>query len=364
MKKQSNFFSMMMTCLLLLGMSNSTQAQNHSCFKKGKVIGAILKKYNKLGACSGFLKKPKTKELTTPDGIGRYNHFEHGSIYWSPKTGAHEVHGAIRSKWASMGWEKSYLGYPTSDELRGSNGKRYSKFQGGIIYWTQKKGTWVVKTPSRSQCKGINTAAVIVAINKALYNTQIRLDAKSSISFTGTYTYKFDIPREKVDKPGYDWFYSVSDINSDKILLTKSGNVLKLKVQFEGNGNEIRGKRVNGPGNRDRSVPDINWVKDRSVDIYLKPIAYNNSIALEVTKVNVNGRFEINGRVDDICRRVGNKVENRIKSEIQKGARAALINNAGVKRSIANAIRPHLKNLGVPAFSRLSMNGDKINFCK
>ena len=28
-----------------------------------------------------------------PDGKGRYQRYEHGSIYWSPDTGAHEVHG-------------------------------------------------------------------------------------------------------------------------------------------------------------------------------------------------------------------------------------------------------------------------------
>ena len=39
---------------------------------------------------------PTTNEQTTTDGIGRYNHFQKGSIYWSPTTGAHEVFGLIR----------------------------------------------------------------------------------------------------------------------------------------------------------------------------------------------------------------------------------------------------------------------------
>ena len=59
---------------------------------------------------------PVTDELGTPDGRGRFNHFEGGSIYWTPQTHAHEVHGAIRDKWASMGWERSRLGYPIGDE--------------------------------------------------------------------------------------------------------------------------------------------------------------------------------------------------------------------------------------------------------
>jgi uncharacterized protein with LGFP repeats len=47
---------------------------------------------------------PTTDELSTPDGIGRYNHFDKaGSIYWTPGTGAHEVYGAIRQRWSALG---------------------------------------------------------------------------------------------------------------------------------------------------------------------------------------------------------------------------------------------------------------------
>jgi uncharacterized protein with LGFP repeats len=78
-------------------------------------------------------------ELVTPDGVGRYNHFERGSIYWTPKTGAYEVHGAIRDKWASLGWERGKLGYPTSDEFQ-SGAYRRSNFQHGFIRWSKEKG--------------------------------------------------------------------------------------------------------------------------------------------------------------------------------------------------------------------------------
>jgi uncharacterized protein with LGFP repeats len=45
-----------------------------------------------------------------------FNRFQGGSICWTPHTGAHEVHGGIRQKWTDMGWERSRLGYPLSDE--------------------------------------------------------------------------------------------------------------------------------------------------------------------------------------------------------------------------------------------------------
>ncbi|WP_324644742.1 polysaccharide deacetylase family protein [Pseudarthrobacter sp. LT1] len=99
-----------------------------------EVHGSIRGHYLELGGPAGFLGFPLTDETGTPDGVGRFNHFAGGSIYWSPATGAHEVHGAIRAQWAALGWEHSRLGYPTSDEY-GITGGRRSDFQHGSILW-------------------------------------------------------------------------------------------------------------------------------------------------------------------------------------------------------------------------------------
>lgn len=96
----------------------------------------ISDKYAALGGPGSFLGSPTIPESTTPDGIGRYRHYQHGSIYWSPNTAAHEVHGLIREKWANLGWEQSYLGYPMTDEEDTFDGAgRVSKFQGGELIW-------------------------------------------------------------------------------------------------------------------------------------------------------------------------------------------------------------------------------------
>ena len=101
------------------------------------VIGAIREKWLSLGGTTSFLGQPLTNETKTPDGIGRFNHFQGGSIYWTPATSAHEVHGAIRDKWASMGYERSFLGYPLTDETKTPDGiGRFNHFKGGSIYWT------------------------------------------------------------------------------------------------------------------------------------------------------------------------------------------------------------------------------------
>ena len=109
------------------------------------VHGAIYFKYKELGGEAGFLGYPVTDETAAPDSIGRFNHFERGSIYWSPTTGAHEIHGAIRDKWASLGWEAFVSGYPTSDETDTPDGVgRCSRFERGVIYWTPDNGAWEV----------------------------------------------------------------------------------------------------------------------------------------------------------------------------------------------------------------------------
>ena len=107
------------------------------------VYGAIYGRYNALDAEKGILGFPKTDEIGTPDGKGRYNHFEKGSIYWTELTGAREIHGPIYNKWASLGWEAGYLGYPISNEGKinspaGKKGK-FWHFEHGSIYYNEDK---------------------------------------------------------------------------------------------------------------------------------------------------------------------------------------------------------------------------------
>ena len=108
-----------------------------------EVRGAVRDRWAGLGWERSVLGFPVTDEQGTPDGVGRYNHFEGGSVYWTPRTGAHEVYGAIRSRWSSMGWERSALGYPTSGEHDVPGGRR-STFQGGSITWTRSTGALTV----------------------------------------------------------------------------------------------------------------------------------------------------------------------------------------------------------------------------
>ena len=59
---------------------------------------------------------------TSPETIGagtsRYATFDKGAIYWSPATGAAPLTGAIYDAWATLGYERSALGLPTSAEIQ------------------------------------------------------------------------------------------------------------------------------------------------------------------------------------------------------------------------------------------------------
>jgi len=80
--------------------------------------------------------------------------YEHGSVYWSERTGAHEVHGEIAARWLEAGGEDSFLGLPTTDEQRLVGSSRpaatgraeggFTHFEGASIYWTRRHGAAIV----------------------------------------------------------------------------------------------------------------------------------------------------------------------------------------------------------------------------
>ncbi|MGY1771998.1 hypothetical protein [Blastococcus sp. SYSU D00813] len=109
------------------------------------VVGAILERYRASGGPAGVHGYPVTGERSTPGGRGRYNHFETGSIYWSPTTGAHSVLGAIRDRWAQLGWERGPLGFPvTSDRATPHRPGSFTVFEAGSVYWSRDTGAHAV----------------------------------------------------------------------------------------------------------------------------------------------------------------------------------------------------------------------------
>ncbi len=97
-----------------------------------EVDGPILSAWRAAGAELGKLGYPVGDSQVTADGVGRIGLFQGGAVVWSPYTGAHVVSGATELVWASIGWERGWLGYPISD-VRKVGSAAVTMFQHGSI---------------------------------------------------------------------------------------------------------------------------------------------------------------------------------------------------------------------------------------
>lgn len=108
------------------------------------VWGRIGSRYNELGGAKSNLGYPLTSELATPDGKGRFVHFEKGSIYWTPEGGAHEVMGDMMNAWGNSGFEAGPLGYPKGNR-RDIPGGIAQDFEGGTLVKVGEEAPRIVR---------------------------------------------------------------------------------------------------------------------------------------------------------------------------------------------------------------------------
>jgi hypothetical protein len=113
--------------------------------------GAIRTRYHQLGYETGVLGYPTTDEVGSLRGGGVDQLYQGGAIYWSPATGAHESTGAIRTRYAQLGYENGTMGYPTTNEVTGLKGSGvYQLYQGGAIVWSPTTGAHESTGPIRA----------------------------------------------------------------------------------------------------------------------------------------------------------------------------------------------------------------------
>lgn len=111
-----------------------------------EVCGRIKDKYNQTGGPTGFLLFPKSNELTNPGNTGKRTEFLGGNIYWSAATDAHPVAHEFLTKWGEKGYETGYLKYPTTDEIvLAQQGGRRQEYTGGSIYWAPLTGAHTIQ---------------------------------------------------------------------------------------------------------------------------------------------------------------------------------------------------------------------------
>lgn len=100
---------------------------------QASIQGRIYDKWQSMGAQNSELGYPISDELATPDGVGRYNVFERGMIYWTPQHGAHSVSGTFLLQYTEQGFEKGHLGYPTGDPVAQDSFWQEQEFMGGKL---------------------------------------------------------------------------------------------------------------------------------------------------------------------------------------------------------------------------------------
>ncbi|OYN97736.1 deoxyribonuclease NucA/NucB [Propionibacteriaceae bacterium ES.041] len=109
------------------------------------VYGAIGDRYASLGYERSALGLPTSDEFCGLRDGGCAQRFQGGLLYWSPASGASPVWGAILDAYSRVSWEASTLGYPTGTEFCGlKDGGCAQRFQGGMIYWSPGTGSWPV----------------------------------------------------------------------------------------------------------------------------------------------------------------------------------------------------------------------------
>ncbi|MGW9631556.1 LGFP repeat-containing protein [Agromyces sp. NPDC055520] len=120
-----------------------------------EVHGLIAEHWHGVGGETSFLGFPTTDEQPLAESehggriTGGFAHFEGGSIYWSPAHGPAIVYGMVRDIWALLGWERSALGLPVRDvDLVPGTGVLRGVFEHGTVEWSSSTGPVVVLTPA------------------------------------------------------------------------------------------------------------------------------------------------------------------------------------------------------------------------
>jgi hypothetical protein len=109
------------------------------------VPGAIGTEHERLGGDLGAVGPATADQLCGLAGGGCLQTFAHGTIAWSPATGAHLMAGAIEAAWLQYGGVQGNLSYPSGDQQCGlqANSCR-QQFRGGSLHDVPGVGTYPV----------------------------------------------------------------------------------------------------------------------------------------------------------------------------------------------------------------------------
>jgi uncharacterized protein with LGFP repeats len=116
------------------------------------VNGHVRNRWLALGGHNGALGLPTMDTRCGLRNGGCGQHFTRGTLYWSSSTGARTLVGAIRDRHLAIGGDRSVLGYPTMDTRCGlKNGGCGQHFEGGTVYWSPSTGARIVGLSIRTR---------------------------------------------------------------------------------------------------------------------------------------------------------------------------------------------------------------------
>ena len=106
----------------------------------------VLSAWGAYGYQTGAMGYPRSGGVV---GVGGSRHqiFEGGIAYWRPGGRVSFIHGSILNAWAASGWERSWLGLPTSNETASTKGGVFQRFERGVGYWSPATGAQFVGEP-------------------------------------------------------------------------------------------------------------------------------------------------------------------------------------------------------------------------
>jgi uncharacterized protein with LGFP repeats len=116
-----------------------------------RLIGvAVRDRWSGTGWENGRLGYPVSDQACGLPDAGCFVHFERGSVYVSASTGAQDLVAAVRDRWAASGWERGALGYPVNSTVCGlRDGGCFQHFQRGSVYWSPATGARLVDPATR-----------------------------------------------------------------------------------------------------------------------------------------------------------------------------------------------------------------------
>ena len=113
----------------------------------------VLSAWGGYGYQTGSMGYPRSGGVVGIDG-SRHQIFEGGIAYWRPGGRVSFIHGSILNGWAASGWERSWLGLPTSNETASTKGGVFQRFEHGVGYWSPATGAQFVGEPVLSAWGG------------------------------------------------------------------------------------------------------------------------------------------------------------------------------------------------------------------